>query len=239
MIRFFEYRASTLSERKQFYSNEFSLSKVKKWFKGRKLPQICAVDAGSETNIIKNKKLKGKMLYFKFSEIIEKIRKYAPEDVYYDRNQYKNPDKAIEALNFKNFTSQELVFDIDSDNIKCSHSNNQVCGICIEKAYQYSLDMMNELKKKFKKIKLVYSGRGFHIHVLDKKTSILTIKQRPILVKKFLKYPIDPWVSRGYISLIRMPYTLNGLVSRIVTPINKKGFSEKIKRITMPKFLRN
>ena len=55
----FPFRHSTLSERKEFYEKEFSVSKIKKWFKSNNLPlpQLCALDPGSETKIILDKKI--------------------------------------------------------------------------------------------------------------------------------------------------------------------------------------
>lgn len=229
-----QYRYSTITERKDFYEKEFSISKVKKWFKQNKipLPQLCAIDAGSETGIILNKKNKDKMLYFEFKDLKKKIKKYVPEDIYYDRNRYKNPNKVLNSLNFSNPISQELVFDIDADNM-----HKKVNGKNLRKTYKIALNMKKDLlkTKQFKNIKIVYSGRGFHLHILDKEAYFLTIKEREFLNKKLSKYPIDPWVSRGFIRLIRMPYSLNSLVSRIVTPINaKKSF---ISSETIPKFI--
>jgi DNA primase catalytic subunit len=90
--------------------------------------------------------------------------------------------------------------------------------------------------KTFRKADVTYSGRGFHVKVPDKKASKLNFKERAELAKKFSKYPIDPWVSRGYIRLMRLPYSLNGLVSRIVVPLGKtKAFNQKE---TIPGFLK-
>src|SRR3989344_8108442 len=108
-----EYRPSTLKERKSFYEHEFSIKKVKSFFKGRKLPQVCALDAGSDTGIILNKKLNGVMFYFLFSDLRKKIKKYIPEDLYYDRNTYRNPNKFLDNLNSRDYLKQELIFDVD------------------------------------------------------------------------------------------------------------------------------
>ncbi|MBI2628522.1 hypothetical protein HYW74_00370 [Candidatus Pacearchaeota archaeon] len=236
-----EFRKSTLSEREQFYNKEFSVAKLKAWFKKNnlQLPQLCAVDAGSESGIILDKKNKDIMLYFKFSELQKKIKKYMPEDVYYDRNRYKNPDKILKTLDFNNLNnrlSEELVFDIDIDNLGLK-GKNELSDSNLRKLYEIALKMRKELLNMgFKKVGIVYSGRGFHAHVFDKKASLLSVKQRDELNKKLRKYPIDPWVSRGYIRLIRMPYSLHGLVSRVVTPVNvSKGF--EIKK-TMPRFMK-
>ena len=236
-----EFRISTLSERKEFYDREFSVAKVKAWFRKNnlQLPQLCSVDAGSESGIILDKKNKNTMLYFKFSELQKKIRKYLPEDIYYDRNRYKNPDKILKTLEFNNLNnrvSEELVFDIDIDNLGLK-GKNKLNDPNLKKLYEIALKMRKELLNMgFKKIGIVYSGRGFHVHVFDKKASLLSVKQRDELNKKLINYPIDPWVSRGYIRLIRMPYSLHGLVSRAVTPLNvNKGF--EIKKM-IPRFLK-
>ncbi len=226
------FRPSTLEERKEFYEKEFSLKKVKMWFKSHNLPlpQLCALDAGSETKIIMNKKWKGSMFYFPFKELAKKIKKYCPEDVYYDRNTYKNPKQVLKTLNFNNWLKQGLVFDIDLENMSKEVNNKNLV-----KLYAIAVKMKNLLEKDFNKVSIVYSGRGFHIHVLDKKAFFLNIKERENLNKKFSNFPIDPWVSQGHIRLIRMPYSLHGIVSRKCIPIKTKfKFKE-----TIPKFLKN
>ncbi len=233
-----EFRSATLAERGEFYEKEFDINKIKKWFysNGLRLPQLCAIDAGTETGIIIDKKLKGQMLYFLFKELKQKIRQYIPEDVYYDRNVYKNPEKILGSFKFNNYIEQELVFDIDSDNIKCRCLKGEsLCDSCIEEAFRWAGKMKKELEKNFSKARIVYSGRGFHVHVLDRKAALLSTSARDKLNKGFANYPIDPWVSRGYIRLIRMPYSLNGLVSRKVMPIgNNLRFNKKK---SYPKFL--
>ena len=231
------FRPATLAEREKYYKKEFSLKKIKRWFKVNKIefPQLCAIDAGTETGIIKDKKLKGEMLYFPFSKLEEKIRKYVPEDVYYDRNKYKNTKKALNNLEKKKFIMQELVFDIDCNNIKCNcEKKEKFCEKCLRKIYSWALKLDKELRKIFKKTIIVYSGRGFHIHVFDKIAFLMNKKERKDLVKKFKNFPIDHWVSEGYIELIRLPYSLNGLVSRKVIPLESNKF--KIKE-TIPKFI--
>jgi len=233
-----KYRPSSLIERKEFYEKEFDIGKVKRWFRanGMQVPQICAVDAGTETGIIIDRKLKGEMLYFKFDELLDKIKKYVPEDVYYDRNRYENPDKVLKELKFQGWERQELAFDIDSDNVECNCKNREkLCDSCIEKTFDWTKKMKKELEKDFRNMRIVYSGRGFHLHVLDKKAFFLTKEERRELNKRFKEYPIDAWVSAGNIRLIRMPYSLNALVSRKVIPIRDNFDMGK----AYPKFLKN
>ena len=233
-----EFRPASLKERKEFYRNEFSIKKVKGWFikSGMKLPQLCAVDAGTETGIIVNKKLRGKMLYFPFKDLMRKIKEYVPEDVYYSRNYYLNPKKVLRTLKFDKWEKQELVFDIDSDNIVCvCKKGARVCDFCVNETFIWTKKMKKELETKFEKVRMVYSGRGFHLHIFDERAFSLTFNERKRLTRKFSKYPIDPWVSRGYIDLIRIPYSLNGLVSRKVIPLNRNSKFERTK--SYPRFL--
>jgi DNA primase catalytic subunit len=242
--RKFPLRYSTLEEREKFYRDEFDINKVKEWFKKKRgvLPQLCALDAGSESGIILDKKLKNSMLYFPFSELKKKVIEYIPEDVYYDRNIYKNPNQILKTLNFRNtkYLSQDLIFDVDADNIPCDlckHKDKfKVCSKCIHKSYINAVKIKEHLQKKFKRIILIYSGRGFHVQVFDSKAFTLSVREREDFNRQFEKYAIDPWVSRGYIRLIRMPYSLNGLVSRKVTPLtNSKFYEDK----TIPNFLKD
>lgn len=234
-----KFRHSTLEERRKFYEKEFSVEKVRSFFRKNKmpLPQICALDAGTDTGIIKEKKWKNKMFYFLFKDLKEKIREYCPEDVYFDRSVYKNPRKTLRTLKFTGYVEQELAFDIDIDNIKRVQMNNtRDYRRTIMKAYRYAKKLKKELEKEFKRVIIVYSGRGFHVEVLDKKAFELNNLERERIAERFSKYPIDTWVSRGYIRLMRLPYSLNGLVSRIAIPLGKvdKFNSKK----TIPRFLK-
>ncbi|MEJ5326768.1 MAG: hypothetical protein WHU54_00750 [Candidatus Bathyarchaeia archaeon] len=54
-------------------------------------------------------------------------------------------------------------------------------------------------------------------------------------------FQIDEWVTAGEIRLIRLPYSLHGLVSRIVLPVEKselERFDPVQDEKCIPKFLR-
>jgi DNA primase catalytic subunit len=229
------FRASTLRERKKFYSEEFNLKKAMSFF--NKKPKYFAVDFGTETKIIKDKKMDNKLLYFGAKDLKKRLITYLPEDVYYDRNLHKGKFclfclKTKNYFQCKNFLGQELVFDVDADNIKCTCK--RLCEKCIKKSINNAFEIAGKLK--FNKIKVVYSGKGCHVHVFDKKAYKLDIKERKKLAKRFSSYGIDRWVTEGRIRLVRLPYSLNGVVSRIATPIGKK---EKFEfKNTLPKFLK-
>ena len=248
-------RKALLKDRKEFYEKEFNIKKVASWLK--KLPykpQFFVIDEGSETKIIKDKSKLRKLIFFKpninLKQLKQKLIKYLPEDVYYDRNVYKDPWKCLKNFNFrnapnsKNYLGQGLAFDVDPENINCPNCGNKFfpkfCKVCSKLAVGNAYKIYKELKKQFKNVELVFSGRGCHVHVLDQKAYKLSLNERKKLNNKFKKYYIDPWVSYGRVRLIRLPYSLNPLSSRIVTPlkikeINKFNIDEK--RFT-PRFLK-
>jgi DNA primase catalytic subunit len=240
---------TSLKNRKEFYKKGFDIKKVSSWLK--KLPykpQFFFVDLGTETKIIKDKNKLNKLIFFKpnisLKELKKKLIKYLPEDVYYDRNFYKNP-YTIKKRHLSNKNPcQELVFDVDPENLKCDNCNKKkfpkFCKTCSKLAIQNGFRIYKELKKQFKKVKLVFSGRGCHVHVLDKKAYKLQLKERKILNKKFKNLGIDPWVSYGKIKLIRLPYSLNSLSSRIVTPLKIEEINnfDPDKKRFLPNFLK-
>ncbi len=229
------FKPSTLKDRKSFYSKEFNEKKALSFFKVK--PGYFAVDLGTETKITKNPRKDNKLIFFRTKTLRKKLLQYLPEDVYYDRNLHKGNKVCkfcFKTKNFfkcKNFLGQELVFDIDANNLDCNCRD--VCNKCIIKSIENAFKLKEKLD--FKKIIIVYSGRGCHVHVFDKKAYTFGIKERKELAKRFENYGLDKWVTEGRIRLIRLPYSLNAVVSRIVLPIqNKNSFNMKK---TLPKFI--
>lgn len=236
----YNMRAATIEERKQFYLN-FDFNQTKRWLK-RKL--VYAVIIGRHSDLYPKKYEKDKNIpliidkYKNFSEVKQHILKFLPEGVYYDRNHYKDLTlchsyNLRKAWEWDNFIGQELAFDIDPENVTCPiHGSlqkrmNQGRGLSFcEKAFEVTkentISLYEKLLEDYSKIKIVFSGRGFHIHVFDKETIKLNRKQRKEIARKYNDYGIDKWVTSGEMRLIRLPYTLNGISSRIVKPISKK-----------------
>jgi len=166
------------------------------------------------------------------------LLKYLPEGVYYDRNVYASLDEA-RALNLdyaaawrsRLFLGQELAFDLDPENLDCPiHGDIEAkmrrrqglsfCAWEFEEIRRQAADLYDELAKAWSDLSLVYSGRGFHIHVFDEEGFRLSRKSRRQLAQTFAdRYAIDEWVTTGEMRLIRLPYSLHGMVSRIVVPV--------------------
>ena len=239
-------RIPSLSERAWFYSHIFDPDESKDFLKIYPSP-VYAIDIGNESGIYLPTFAKyiNKLVYIsKYDSIKEKLSKYAPEDVYYSRNIVKDPKvcalcekHSTDCPDCVNLAMQELAFDIDSENIKCSickkdkkKSIYSFCAHQLRDSKQWAIRLYNYLveEKKYRDVRIVYSGRGYHLHVLDKDAYSLSPDARKNMAESLKRkgYPIDAWVTSGNIDLIRLPGSLHGLVNRIVKEIKKEEIEQ-------------
>jgi len=118
--------------------------------------------------------------YNQFHSVIELKRilkeKY-PYAVFSSVAFYDNPKKR------SGWMGAELVFDIDAKDLpikKCSCKSGEVCEICLEEAKEVVLLISDALKDHFgfKKVRYIYSGRGYHIRILDEEIMLLGRSER-------------------------------------------------------------
>ena len=175
----------------------------------------------------------------------DEIIEFLPESAYYDRNVYDENDHKI---------GQELAFDLDPENITCPIHGSladkmrreqglSFCSLELEMVKQQALSLHEHLGKGFSDLKIVYYGRGFHIHVLDEEAYLLREKERKEIAWSVKKkgFAIDEWVTVGEMRLIRLPFSLHGMVSRIVLPLEKselEWFDPVNDERCVPRFLR-
>jgi len=243
-------RYSTLEERKQFYTSEFNLQAVAQWFGNWQGKVRFAVIIGRHTKIYPEKYKEDASTtivideYINLEDVRQQILEFLPEAVYYDRNVYDEGGAK---------TGQELAFDLDPENITCpihgtledKMKRNQGLSFCeleLQMVKQETVGLYEFLASHFDLLKVVYSGRGFHLHVLDPQAYALTTKERLKLAQQVKKegFHIDEWVTSGEMRLIRLPYSLNGLVSRLVLPLTKdelKSFDPIYDKRALPNFL--
>jgi DNA primase catalytic subunit len=243
-------RYSTLEERQQFYTHEFNLKKVSQWFTMGLGNTRFAVIIGRHTKIFpaeyKNDALTTIIVdeYKSLEDVQRQILDFLPEAVYYDRNTY---DEA------GHMTGQELAFDLDPENITCPIHGTladkmkrkqglSFCEVELSMVKQEAIGLHEFLKSRFSDLRAVYSGRGFHLHVLDPKAYKLSTEERLGIAQqaKQAGFHIDEWVTSGEYRLIRLPYSLNGIVSRIALPLKKdelEGFDPVHDERCIPHFL--
>jgi DNA primase catalytic subunit len=256
-------RIASLSERREFYSREFSLAKIRAWFRGWQSPIVFAVVIGRHTRIAPRKYLRERARtivideYEGLSEVKNYLIDFRPESVYYDRNVYKDWDQARRVGNdttrLGRSFGQELVLDVDPENFTCpihgtledkmrKHQGLSFCRLEFQLATQEAVQLVETLSRRFSQISVVYSGRGFHIHIMDEETVFWNRKKRLALARSLTKkgFVMDEWVPAGGMRLIRLPYSLNGLVSRVATPFPRSElgvFDPITDERTIPKFL--
>jgi DNA primase catalytic subunit len=153
------------------------------------------------------------------------MTEFLPEAAYYDRNVYDSNDRK---------TGQELAFDLDPENITCpihgtladKMRRGQGLGFCkleLDMVKQQAIGLYEHLERQFANLRVVYSGRGYHIHVFDPEAYAFSPRKRRALAREVKRkgFQIDEWVTAGDMRLIRLPYSLHGLVSRVVIPVEK------------------
>lgn len=243
-------RYATLRERKEFYLKEFDTKKVEEWFLGVKGRTVFAVIMGRHTRIFRPKYKEDASTtilideYNGFGDVKAQILEFLPEAVYYDRNVYGDKGKVL---------GQELAFDLDPENLTCPihgaladkmrrHQGLGFCELELNMVKTETAKLYEELEKTFSEMKIVYSGRGFHIHVFDEDTYCWKYKVRKEFAKRLKAkgFLIDEWVTTGGMRLIRLPYSLHGMVSRIVIPLEVKeleAFNPILDKRCIPEFL--
>jgi DNA primase small subunit len=246
-----EMRYATLEDRKQFYSEEFNLTKLKDWLGNRLCRMKFAVIIGRHTRVFPEKYREdadATIIIDNYKNLLgvrDQIREFQPEAAYYDRNLYVAGDRKV---------GQELAFDLDPENVTCPvHGSladkmrrGQGLGFCeieLQMVKDQALSLYDFFEKKFSNLRVVYSGRGFHIHVFDEETYRWSGKKRLEVARNVKEkgFAIDEWVTAGEMRLIRLPYSLHGMVSRVVLPLEKNEL-ERFDAVNddrcIPRFLR-
>lgn len=257
-------RFSTLEERREFYEREFDLRGVKSWL-GKRRNTIFALILGRHTGIFLQKYAKIRKSavivdgYRNLQDFREYVLRYLPEGVYYDRNLYASRDACAkcrkpyrDCWGCDGFLGQELAFDVDPENIRCPYHGSlqkkmrrkQGLSFCMwefNAVRRQTLKLNAELENQFENIKAVYSGRGFHLHVLDEAAAALTFEERKKLASRLAKkFAIDEWVTNGEMRLIRLPCSLHGMVSRTCIPLKieeVRDFDPRKDKRCIPEFL--
>lgn len=167
------------------------------------------------------------------ADIRDYALEYLPEGLYYDRNRYvdvrecanchKEPSSCIKC---RNYDGQQLAFDLDPENVDCpyhGHIGDKIqsgrglsfCMYEFKAVRRQAIMLHGELIDKYSMLGIVFSGRGFHVVVDDEPAYRLTRKQRQEIARRYgRRYAIDEWVTAGGSRLMRLPHSLNGLVSR-------------------------
>lgn len=238
-------RPAGVRERTEFYRREFNLRAVARWFDGWKYPIVFAAVIGRHTRIYPTKfrsDWKKTILidqYDNLSDLRRYLIRFSPESAYYDRNVYRNWEQARKVtsnlMGLGREFGQQLAIDIDPENFDCPihgsleekmrrHQGLSFCRLELQLAREQTIELAEYLADEFSRLRIVYSGRGFHLHILDENSYFWTRRKRFQFARRLTRqgYAMDEWVLAGGMRLIRLPYSLNGLVGRIALPLEVK-----------------
>jgi DNA primase small subunit len=139
------------------------------------------------------------------------LRERAPYSAYSSVSYYENPS------NREGYQKAELVFDIDAKDLpptlkKCCQAG-QVCEKCLETAKMYILSLKDIFEGDFgiKGLYYIYSGRGYHLRILDPDAMEFSEVERGYLVD-YLSGSQEPketlkssrWLApRGYTKIFK------------------------------------
>lgn len=164
-------------------------------------------------------------------QLEEFLRFQAPHSAYASVALYENPRKR------EGWLKADLVFDIDAKDLPvkpCGCSEGKVCEICIHEAKQIAAEFADVLRRDlgFRQIKFVYSGRGFHIRVLDESAMSLEHNERQQLVQYVTGevIPTDLTLALGYSRVFR---------ERSANLLNRLKEDELKRVVRSPKALRS
>jgi len=219
-----QMRPASLQERHEFYKREFRTNLILEWFRGWTKPIVFAVVIGRHTKIFpaRYRGDRDRTILIDEYDTLQDLRRYCvefkPESVYYDRNLYKNWDEARRGPG--NF---ECPIHGTLEEKMNRRQGLSFCRLELQLAQEQALGLAEELSRSFRELRIVYSGRGFHVHVLDEDAFFWTAKRRLKLARSLSHrgYLMDEWVAGGGMRLIRLPHSLNGLVSRVARPLGR------------------
>ncbi|MDN5358325.1 MAG: hypothetical protein PWP76_168 [Candidatus Diapherotrites archaeon] len=234
----------TLEERRVFYRS-FDARNAFSWARTISATPVFAINPGWYTRIATDRMLSlvrqgYRMVYLRNvrnpKALRAKLLKYLPEGVYYWRNVVSDPEycygcplKFFRRRNLcercPNYLGQELMFDVDPERVT-GKRRDEVGPEEFPAVKDAVIRLYDALAEEFSRLRIVFSGRGFHIHVRDEDTFLYTIEERVELARRYASYGVDVPVTAGGVSLARLPYTLNGISGLVVLPVSRKKLEE-------------
>jgi len=186
---------------------------------------------------------------------------YLPEGLYYDRNRYADVTQCARCghrprtcKECHNYRGQQLAFDLDPENVDCPYHGHigqkiasgrglSFCMVEFKKVRRQAAELASELRKEYEHVVVVFSGRGFHVVVDDEDAYDMTKTDRRNLSRQIgRRLELDEWVTEGGSRLMRLPYSLNGIVSRKCMIIKREKdlvkFDPRTSELVLPAFTR-
>ncbi len=153
------FKEVSLEDRKKFYKYEWNPKNIPKFILDSLEYREFAFDYTGEGPSDRYRK------FTSVDELERWIRKRYPYAIYSSVAYYEIPEE------MDRWIKSELVFDLDVKDLpirSCKCKKGEVCEICLNDAKDYVFIVLDALKELgLKNIYVVFSGRGYHVRVLD------------------------------------------------------------------------
>lgn len=261
-------RPATVHERQMFYRSDFDVKRLDSWIGDRSGQLKFAMILGRHTGVVveRHSRNRDHVIVIDDWKGAKDLRTYAldylPESMYYDRNRYLDVRECAKCGGRKssckgcyNYLGQQLAFDLDPENVDCPYHGHigekiqrgrglSFCMYEFKVVRKQAFELSRLLATEFEDVGVVYSGRGFHVVVDDERAYMLDKRERASLARKYgRRFAIDEWVTEGGSRLMRLPYSLNALVSRKCVIIKDErvllGLDPRSESTVIPDFLRS
>ncbi len=213
-----DFKEATLRDRHTFYKKEWSIDAVPDFL----LDSLQYREFGFDHDG------NGPNDRYRAFDTMKKFEKFmkikAPYAAYSSISYYQEPKKR------KEWMKAELVFDIDAKDLKvrqCDCAQGELCEECLEDAKRLALTIIDTLKTSFslKDIFLIYSGRGYHVRVLDEEALQIEDRSKMFDYVTASKVPADPLMLHGYPEVFRRMFVFT--FSRMNSVRSKKLLDNK------------
>ncbi len=169
------FREVSIEERKRFYNYEWNPRNIPKFIIDSLSYREFAFDYTGEGPGDRYRKFEN------LSDLETWIRKKYPYAIYSSVAFYEIPEE------MENWIKAELVFDLDVKDMPirtCNCNRGNVCETCLNDSKDYVFIILDALKELgLKDIHVIFSGRGYHIRVLDECVTYLGSYERGEILK--------------------------------------------------------
>ncbi|WP_456475336.1 DNA primase catalytic subunit PriS [Candidatus Pyrohabitans sp.] len=169
------FREATPEERRRYYREEWKLSDVPEFILSTLAQREFGFDHRGEGPSDRYNRISTP------AQLEGMLVATAPYAAFASVSFYEKPERR------KGWLGAELVFDVDAKDLPlrpCSCSPGEVCELCLNMAKEYVLELADVLRDDFalRELHFVYSGRGYHLRVLDREVLQMQSPERGSLL---------------------------------------------------------
>ncbi|MCL2114733.1 MAG: DNA primase catalytic subunit PriS [Methanobrevibacter sp.] len=217
------FTQATIKERRQYYREEWSEKDLPEFI----VEEIQRREFGFDHY---GKGPNDRYKTFKSKNILKRFMKYkSPFAAYISVAFYNNPRRREDWL------KSEFVFDVDAKDMPIRSCNcGDVCEICLNEALEFVQELVDSLESDLglSNIHIVYSGRGYHIRILDEAIMETSSELRGELVKYVTGANVPKnSISLGYTKLFNKRVKRN--ISHLTGQEKIEGINPKLMKDTI------